>query len=300
MTNLPLTLALTPQAHADAQDFSRQQFSPEKSRQVYLNTLAIHAVHNYLSWLDLESDLTLGDSWDKQGRSLFNVADLVLPSQGRLHCLPVSPAEEQITLPEAIHEDLLGYVGVKFNASLKEAEILGFLSYQENSPTNTLHISQLEPLDNLLDLLESKQVVKLRQWLEDTFSSGWYSLEQISRESPALAYRYLKTINSRSTERGKVIDLGNSLAVALLVSCQLEEDNQNKIILQVHPLKGQIYLPANLKVFLWDRANPNINMQAISREQDNYLQLEFTGEVGEQFAVTIALESVEISEYFLI
>jgi hypothetical protein len=300
MNNLPLILALTPQAHADAQNFSRQQFSHEKSRQVYLNTLAIHAVHNYLGWLDFESELSLGESWDQHGRSLFNVADLVLPSQGRLHCLPVLPEEEEITLPETIHEDLLGYVGVKLSSSLKEAEILGFCSHQENYPHNTLHISQLEPLDTLLDLLEGKQIVKLRHWLEDTFAQGWDKMEQISPEYSALAFRFLKSINNHRNARGKVINLSNSLAVTLFISCQFSENNQRNIILQVYPQKGEVCLPQNLKVFIWDRNNPSINMQAISRGDDNYLQLEFTGEVGEKFAVTLALETVETTEYFLI
>ena len=51
------------EAHAIARRFAVKQATPQKGKQTYLNTLAVYAVHNYLKWLQIESDLSSSDSW---------------------------------------------------------------------------------------------------------------------------------------------------------------------------------------------------------------------------------------------
>lgn len=308
--SLTVKIGLTAQAHEDAQKFAAQQLSTQKSKQVYLNTLAIYAVHIYLGWFDLESDLYLGDSWDQKSRILFDVADVVLPNIGRLECRPILANESEITLPISIHQDLLGYMGVKFMENLSEAELLGFLPYQEDCPLPYLKIQELQPLETLLDVLESKRIVNLRQWLENKFNQGWFALEDIlSKKQLDLSYGFRSSTNKfhslppnlqeNRIERGKIINLQGT-AVALIIFIYPSPNHGNRILLQVHPTIPQSYLPSDLKLLVWDRAAPSIRMEAVSRQRDNYLQLEFTASEEEAFGVTISLGEVEMTEAFLI
>jgi hypothetical protein len=56
--------------------FAQEQPNPEKSKQVYLNTLAVQVVNNYLQMLDIPTTLEASHSWDSWGRIAGNVADL--------------------------------------------------------------------------------------------------------------------------------------------------------------------------------------------------------------------------------
>jgi hypothetical protein len=96
-------------AHDLAQNFARQQASTEKGKQVYLNTLAVYAVHSYLQLLDIETDLEQGNCWNPFVRTCRDVSDLVLPGLGRIDCRPVLPRGESFTPSDEPETDLLRF-----------------------------------------------------------------------------------------------------------------------------------------------------------------------------------------------
>lgn len=309
-----ITVPLGGEAHASARQFAAQQATPQKGKQVYINTLAVHAVHNYLKWLQIETDLGQGDSWHPGKRSLFNVADLVLPGIGKLECRPVLPGETACSLPVEVTEDRIGYVVVQIDESLREVTLLGF------APTavgDELSISQLQPLEDLLDRLArfapSKTLVNLSRWLENTFEAGWQTLETLRRtEAVNLAFTrsagQFRKIDAlypgASKSAGKLIDMGMQLAgqrVVLIVAITPSSDEEADIRVRVCPTGSQIHLPPGLQLTAFDASgatSPDLEAQA--RSDDNWIQLEFDGKPGEHFSVKVTLGDVSVAEYFVI
>lgn len=153
--NLNLTIQLTQQAHQDARKFAAQQSTPEKVKQVYLNTLAVFAVCNFLEWMKIPIDLTEADSWNSIIRRFNNVADLAIPDLGKLECRPVLPHETVINLPPEVTEDRIGYIAVQFQEQLNEVQLLGFVTALElNNERNQIFIAELQPIENLIDYLD--------------------------------------------------------------------------------------------------------------------------------------------------
>ena len=313
-----ITIPIGEKAHFSAGQFATHT-TLNKGKRVYLNTLAVYAVHSYLNWLAIESDLEQSDSWTGiQG--LSDVADLVLPGIGSLECRFILPEETFVTIPPQATENRIGYVAVRLNESLDRAELLGFIG--EIVPSNRpqhIAIARLQPLDVLLERIPvttqrvnntNKVLTNLSRWLDSTFENGWLTMEALfeaQNANPALGVRNERQsrVNNLTSavKRGKLIDLGIQLAgekVALIVTCQ-PADEEIEILLRVYPAERFVSLPPNLQLTVLDEMGATIpELQAQSRSADDYIQLEFTGEVGERFSVVIALEDVRIAEDFQI
>lgn len=317
-----LTVPLGSLAHALARPFAAEQTTPQKGKKTYLNTLAIYAVHTYLKWLQIETEISQGDSWHPLKRALFDVADLVIPGVGKLECRPVLPGETAFSLPHEVTEDRIGYVAVQFNERLNEVQLLGFVRAVNIYNTKQILIADLQPLDILLDciptnvvathiLTASNMPVNLSCWLNNIFDAGWQTVEALfSTEAvnPAFSVRSaynLKEINPKTSvvgiTRGKLIDLGMLLAghsVSLIVAIAPANEEVD-IRLRVYPAGSQTYLPLNLQLIVLDESGA-ISLEAQARNADNWMQLEFSGEPGEQFSVKLALGDVSITEDFVI
>ena len=318
-TESHVTVPIGKKAHLTAGQFAACTTSPNKGKQVYLNTLAVYAVHCYLNWLAIESDLRQSDSWSLGIQGLSDVADLVLPGVGSLECCSVLPEETSLVVPPQATENRIGYVAVRLNESLDRAELLGFLGkVAPTSQPQQIAIARLQPLNALLERIPAttqtnntnKVLTNLSRWLESTFEDGWLTMEALfeaQNANPALGVRNERQSRAdnltSAVKRGKLIDLGIQLAgkkVALIVTCQ-PVDEEIEIRLQVYPAERFVSLPPNLQLTVLDEMGATIpELQAQSRSADDYIQLEFTGEVGERFSVVIALEDVRIAEDFQI
>lgn len=320
-----LTVPLGREAHAIARQFAAEQATPQKGKQTYLNTLAVYAVHSYLKWLQIDTALDQGDSWHQIKRALFDVADLVLPSIGKLECRPVLPGETAISLPLEVTQDRIGYVAVQFSESLNEVQLLGFIRAVDiSSAWEQVMLSDLQPLDTLLDsipdvveqpaLSVNKARVNLSQWLQNTFEEGWQSLEALySTEATNLALLSLRSVELLREEiyhtdnptivviGGKQIDLGVQLAgqrVVLIIKLMPKTEREVDIRLRVYSTGGQLCLPPSLQLSVWDEFGTCLETQA--RSIDNWIQLEFSGEKGEHFSVKVTLGDVSVTEDFVI
>ena len=319
-----ITVPLGKKAHFYSGQFAASATPVDTGKRVYLNTLAVYAVHCYLAWLQVESSLEQSDSWDVGLQNLSDVADLFLPGIGYLECRSVLPEETVFTIPPQATENRIGYVAVRLDKGLERAKLLGF--YNAIAPSNRpqqILLSQLQPLDILLEYLNTKTqmnasgrtVTKLSRWLENIFENGWSILETMFDEQTAdlaLSVRnkhQLAEIDSdgftNAVKRGKIIDLKVQLQdkrVALIVTCQpANKKDEMEIRLQVCSTDNFVYLPQSLQLAVLDRTGATIpDLEAQARSADNCIQLEFTGNVGEQFSVEIALEDVSIIEDFQI
>ncbi|MEG3839185.1 DUF1822 family protein [Microcoleus sp. herbarium14] len=191
-------MPITQKAIRQAWQFAAEQGNPQKVEQIYLNTLAVLAVRDYLKILDIETDLTECDSWNPVIRIFENAADLYIKGLGKIECRPIRGVHQkgenlQDNLPENLpdicpvpveaREERIGYIVVEIDEDAKSARLLGF------SPTagnGELVLSELHSLDDFLLHLEhlSESKVALRLWLDNLFTSDWDSVESIFNPQP--------------------------------------------------------------------------------------------------------------------
>lgn len=198
--NQSLPMPITQKAIRSARQFASEQGNPHKKEQVYFNTLAVLTVRDYLTLLDIETDLTNCDSWNPVVRLLENVADLYIKNLGKIECRPLINLPENVEennrinsaqnrshschVPPEAREERIGYLVVDIDEDEKEARLLGF---SPTAGTGELVLSELHSLDDFLIHLEdiSESQVNLRQWLENVFTSNWQSVESIFNLQPS-------------------------------------------------------------------------------------------------------------------
>ncbi|MGQ4648722.1 DUF1822 family protein [Lyngbya aestuarii] len=319
-----LTLPITQMANTRAQRFASEQPTPEKVEQVRVNTLAVCVVNDYLQMMGIPTNLSGGDSWNPVMRMFADVADLELPGVGRLECRPYTGDQSTCHIPPEVWSDRIGYLVVEIDESAFEATVWGFVP---SVATEELSVNQLQPVEDLIahyhQLIEpvaeetpavsQRTKVNLSQWLTDVFETGWQTVETLLNSGePELAFSFRSPVSSVEIEedqqeatlvrRAKLVDLGMLLAghpVALIVELRPESEQKREIIIQVHPTGNQVYLPSLLKLTVLDESGL-IFLETQARSADNYIQLQFSGLVGEQFSVEVALGDASITEDFAV
>lgn len=324
LITFPVSLIL---AHQKAQEFMKHQAKPEKARQVYLNTLAVHAVNSSLNIFGIETDLEASDSWDVVMQTLADVADLNIKNKGKIECRFVLPEQELCYVPMDVWEERIGYVFVKFNQELTNGELLGFVPkvVKEKFP-----LSDLQPLEELPEYLdkyqpaidlrkvfevlfdEGKTVIdNLNQVIDQAFGIGWQSLETLVATSPkrelnlAANLRDIKVENEQSKpiiEQARLIDLGIELQdnpLRLVVALIPEENNKVKIKVKLDPFQEN-FLPRNVQLTLLSESE-QILSESISRSMDNYIQVRpFRCVYGDKFTIKVSLNNVNFEQQFVI
>ncbi|MCA1993635.1 MAG: DUF1822 family protein [Coleofasciculus sp. S288] len=314
---LHLSVPLGQDAHTIAEQFAAEQATPEKGKQVYLNTLAVYAVHSYLKWLPVETALTQGDSWHPGLRAMFDVADLVLPNIGKLECRPVLPSETAFGLPPEATTDRLGYVAVQFNRQLDSVQLIGFVPASVLAePTEKIWLAELHSLDALIDTIYKRSLqpvqnptltpnpllVNLCQWLEGIFEEVWQPTGLVLASNLRGTSRLDIDSQTSAVNRAKVIDLGTEGAdcvVVLVVQLTPTATEVFDIRLRIYPGGDSIHLPANLQLIVLDEGGTDC-MEAQSRSADNWMQLEFSCQHEERFSVRVMLGEKSITEQFVV
>ncbi len=314
--NFAIPLPITQANRQTAQEFAAQQSSTEKAEQVLLNTLAVLVVNNYLSMLEIGTDLPKSDSWNPVMRASNNVADLDIPDIGKLECRPIKSSADNCYIPMEVWDSAIGYVIVRIGDNLKKAAILGFIS-QIN--TQNLEIFSLSPPETLIDRLHDLQktitdnaLIDLSQWFNNCFDQGWQTVQSLlnpEQLTPAVEFRSIELLEPTASEfqlintrvsRAKLINLGirfNNRNVILLIQMNPEANGDIDVTLQVHPSPNDIYLPEALELQVIESSD-EVFMQAQARDRDNYIQLEFSGQPQEVFSVKIILDGLKFFEKF--
>ncbi len=304
----PISVPLGKDAHRWAEMFASEQATPQKGKEVYLNTLAVCAVHSYLKWLMVETHLTSGDSWEPGMRAIFNVADLVVPNVGKLECRPVLPGEVAFELPMEVSQNRIGYVAVQFNSQLDSVQLLGFArAINADEYLEIVQLAQLQPLDTLIDTIysvHSNQVVSsgkkseqflvnLRQWLEGIFNQDWQPAELALTGN----FRHITRVTN-SVSRVKEIYLLDR-PLLLVVEVTPTDTESVDIQLRLYPGKNGICLPENLQLVLFDEVG-SACMEAQSKKTDSWMELEFSCQQSEMFSVKVVLEGTSLTEKFIV
>jgi hypothetical protein len=189
-TDLWIPLPITGDAKRLAQQFATDLPNPQKAEQVYLNTLAVCTVNNYLRIVGIPTNLSAGNSWNPAARLLANVADLEVTGLGTLECRPMRKADRFCYVPAEVQDDRLGYIVVQIDEEEQEATLLGFTPAVESEE---LRVSDLRSIDDFLEYLvlptppKAKQPTNLNSWLQNIFDAGWETLEMVLNP-PQLGY----------------------------------------------------------------------------------------------------------------
>lgn len=306
--NLVFTVPLSFEAHVIAEQCRQGITNLEKSKQVYLNSLAVYAVKYYLQQMDFATDWETSDSLNLIALKIADLADLIVKNIGKLECRPVLPNMESFKIPPEAWQDRIAYVAVQLSSSLKEATILGYLQ----TPAATVYLSQLESLEDFLlylstleveaeteKIVTSSSMTKLSHWLEGIVEKSWQKVDELF-SSPQLGFAFMDEVNMI---RGRKIDLGmqiDRLSVALVVKIASSNANLEEadILMQVRPIT-ELALPEGVILQIYDDAGETV-LETTSRKGDNWIQLAFSAEYGEDFRVAIAYQDGQVIETFTV
>lgn len=303
-----ITVPLGIEAHRYAKEFAVEQHNPQKGKQVYLNTLAVYAVHRYFHWIDIETDLSQSESWQSGTRMLFDVADLVVPGIGKLECRPVLPDEKLIHLPVEVRQNRTGYIAVQFSQELDQVELLGFIPGDSiTDSSEEILLNELHSLDHLIDHLEqteSKKLVALREWLEHNYSSDWLSPKELVITAKFKGKKSTSETLQPSVVRAKEINLGGDLAhrtLALVVRLTPTSTDEVDILVCLYPTRPSSYtdLPHNVQLTIVDQEGSDF-MNAKTKGFEESVCLSFSGKLDERFGVKIAFYNSCITVNFVI
>lgn len=335
---LPLPITLL--ARRTAQEFASQQPTPQKAEQVRLNTLAVHAVNDYLQMMAIPTDLAVSDSWNPVVRLCADVADLEVIGVGRLECRPVRKDQQTCYVPPEVRTDRIGYVVVQIDESSLEATVLGFCPIanppnpswvtDETLAIDELPISQLQAVEDLIDRLNQpilepipstvavtspaaqRSRVNLSQWFVNVFETGWQTIESfVNPGEPDLAFSFRSADSTLliddeqadiSVRRAKLIDLGMQIAgyPVALIVEVIAGLNNKSDIVLQLHPTGNQIYLPPLLQLTVLDESGLVFLEAQARSADNYIQLQFSGLPGEQFSVRVALGDASIIEDFIV
>ena len=290
------TILLDRHAHRYAQQFAKEQANPKKGKQVYLNTLAVYAVHTYIKCFAIKSALHQSDCWHPSLRTMFNIADLLLPKLGKLECRWVLPEDSHVNIPIEVRENRLGYIILQFTEELKQVQLLGFIPGSFIKPTTeSIAISEIQPLDSFFDTIDRLQAkVNLSQWFTGIFSQDWQPVEAVmsGRMVRSLSIELSKT----SVSRCKIISLYQQQIISV-VKATHKSDSEIEIDLQIYPFDIQHNLPANLSVKVLDKFGSSC-LEAATQNSDDWIHLAFNCHKHEDFSLEIIWGEIKYFEEF--
>ncbi|WP_413161941.1 DUF1822 family protein [Capilliphycus salinus ALCB114379] len=307
-----LPIPISQDALRFAKQFATEQATPQKGKQVFLNTLAVVAVRDYLRWLSISTAIDQGDCWHRVKRSMFNVADLVLPPLGKLECIPILPGQNDLEIAPEVTENRLGYIAVKFGEDLKQVELLGFASEREIAyPPEPITLEKLNPIDDLIDTLDwHRKWINLWQHLSQP---EWQPLELLPTPNMIRYKAIRQPVRSvlktepikHSFTRGKVIEwkqeqTQSNLLLRLKVGEYSEEEVNVNMRLDLLPEENKTtYLPKGLEVSILDESGV-VCMNTQARDADQWIELEFSCLPQEQFSLQILVNGSKMIETFRI
>lgn len=159
----PIKLEINPQINQFAEVFANKQTNSQKRKQVYLNTVAILAVHSYLKWMEFKTDPANSDSWDYLAQTFNDVADLTIKNVGTIECRPITPDQEQVEIPSIYQDNRLACVVVSIARDeihqVEKVELVGaYLPQDQTVLPEVINLSELQSCEELVDYLEDVEL----------------------------------------------------------------------------------------------------------------------------------------------
>ncbi|TVQ18730.1 MAG: DUF1822 family protein [Leptolyngbya sp. DLM2.Bin15] len=308
---------------------------PLIAQQVYINTLCVCAVYDYLSQQGYTIDLLNRDSADPVLQAMMNVADLRIPQVGSVECRPVWSGDTILSIPEEVWSDRSGYLAVQLSPkpdenlaeplplaslrSIRTAVMLGFTPV----PATAIALTDLDPLDLLLGHIETAQtpvrlpspvrdgVVSLMSWFQDIYDDTWQSVAQLlDRSDSSLALNFRSRVMAppstlmappQRVERGKYITLTPPIhpptQVIVVIGIITDTLSELDICIEIHPGMHQMYLPPDLALSVLNASQDPV-MHVKASDDNDLMALTFSAERGECFSIQIHLGSECYEEQF--
>lgn len=244
-----LTFPITDTERQTALKLAQPQRSKKKQQQVYLNTLAVLVVENYLQILDIACDLKSSYSWNPIERFSRDVADLKITDrhikkQGHLECRPVKAGAKVAEVPAEVWEERIGYIFVQFDPEYQEGTLLGFLPEVSDEE---IPLTQLQSLENFLEFLDQPAInwLRLSDWFDNIFATGWQTVEEVINSNvanPKLSFRLgnarfekdewlqqqIQQLSLTSNVRGSLSSIGLNPANALIQIIETTKDEETR------------------------------------------------------------------------
>lgn len=105
-----------------------------------------------------------------------------------------------------------------------------------------------------------------------------------------------------ATGKRRIKDLGMQLAghaVALMVSILEKAEQKVAVLVRLYPMNEKTYLPHQLQLTVLDDKDATF-LETKARENDNFIQLKFSGLSGDRFGIQVSLGDASITEDFVI
>ncbi|RUT08803.1 hypothetical protein DSM106972_008560 [Dulcicalothrix desertica PCC 7102] len=195
--------------------------------------------------------------------------------------------------------------------SLFDRELNNLLLYTRFLEPSAIFLKATSNSANALAPVKTKidqVLINLSKWCYGIVEEAWQStdliLNQVSGDS---TWGYVRS-QSRNNQisQAKLFDLGLLLqnkSLALIINLKDEENREKSVLVQVipNPEKQQI-LPhgLKLKVILYPNTPESVSQEAVARESDQVIQLEFSETPGQQFQVEVSYQDAMITEYFVL
>lgn len=153
-------------------------------------------------------------------------------------------------------------------------------------------------------VVEPSKVVRLSNWWDNLVESGWSALEQVlSPQQSELAT--VRSNNVSNVSKGKLIDrtmLDGGFAVVLALKPEKLADGSFEIILRLYPTGELKHLPPGieLRMLYKDDDGNQVSTDTRAGSSDEWIELKFPGESGEEFGVEVVKEDISVIENFVI
>ncbi|MCP6760897.1 MAG: DUF1822 family protein [Fischerella sp. CENA71] len=297
-----ITIPLSFEAHEIAERYWQQQTNSQKAKQVYLNILAVYAVNRYLLCLGYKTDWENSDSRNPALLKFWDVADLLVEQVGKLECRLVLPDEQVCKIPSEVQNDRVGYVAVRLDKTLKQADILGFVP----TAIADIPLEQLRSLEEFIPYLDHLKIleVNLWQWLTGKVEQTWQRIEDLFQpEQPQISFAFRSAIETKSqprVTRGQRLTLKTQLqeqTFVLVVSVSADSESEIDVRVRVYPV-GQLSLSSGVQLQIQDElAN---RLDAESNEGDYCIQLAFKASKGEHFRMSVNWKEASVHREFVV
>lgn len=147
---------------------------------------------------------------------------------------------------------------------------------------------------------------QLKPMVSKYFEEDWQPLDPpLSQQQGTLTFQYPSdsVFIEIPTRGAKLIDLRVQLggaAVVLLIVLIPEVTQRVSICVQLHPVRGETYLPPNLRLSLLSQSGATLQ-EVTSKSHDNYIQLKrFESSFEKSFSMQLALGSAMMKKDFVL
>jgi hypothetical protein len=255
-----LLVPLTSQAHKKGLEFAAEQKNVIEGKQVYLNTLAVMAVHQCLQWVGIESDF--GECWNPNIRRFSDIADLIIPDWGKLECRPVLPKQQEVIVPTEALESRQGFVTVQFRDRLNYVLMRGFKSLLnfnclDQGGSKIWKLQEFDPFETLFDYLTPSLLPFnfINVYRNNTTEDVWKNVDNINYLLPKnIPLRIPVAKDPQKLRLFKIIEVKEKetlYKILVSITVTIQDKINRKVSIGLKSLNDQL-LPRFLKLHCMD------------------------------------------------